>query len=295
MIGESQKMVSHFELAEALGLSDSQKLRKRCIEIIGRERLAIEKRQRGSSQVKRKVEHVFLNINQCSLMINRSYLSNRDSAFKKLEIPSCSKKFQSCEGSSLIEGYYVRGKTVSVCREDTSDTYSIIGNVFGRLTVEKVLGRTKHGHLFYGCVCECGESVAVYGATLVGGRTKSCGCYKRKEKWHSHISSVVLSYRRSAETRGYSFDLSRKDFENIIFQPCHYCGAPPSNKKDVSVSRCQPGVLSYNGIDRKDNTIGYSVDNCVPCCIVCNRAKSAMTYRGFIGWIDGLCKFRPKK
>ena len=31
--------------------------------------------------------------------------------------------------------------------------------------------------------------------------------------------------------------------------------------------------VHINGIDRKDNTIGYSFDNCVSCCGDCNYSK----------------------
>jgi hypothetical protein len=44
----------------------------------------------------------------------------------------------------------------------------------------------------------------------------------------------------------------------------------------------------YNGIDRIHNDIGYVEYNCVPCCIICNRAKNSMPYEDFVDWIDNL-------
>ncbi|MGJ4945153.1 HNH endonuclease signature motif containing protein [Bradyrhizobium sp. HKCCYLS1011] len=41
-----------------------------------------------------------------------------------------------------------------------------------------------------------------------------------------------------------------------------------------------------NGIDRKDNGQGYTIENCVPCCSVCNHAKHTMGYEQFIMWIS---------
>ena len=46
--------------------------------------------------------------------------------------------------------------------------------------------------------------------------------------------------------------------------------------------------LSYyaNGIDRKSNQKGYTPQNCVPCCEICNKAKRNMNYVKFMGWIE---------
>ncbi len=43
-------------------------------------------------------------------------------------------------------------------------------------------------------------------------------------------------------------------------------------------------------IDRKDNLLGYSKENSLPCCFVCNRAKGNMSYKNFILWIKAIKK-----
>ena len=45
------------------------------------------------------------------------------------------------------------------------------------------------------------------------------------------------------------------------------------------------GDYTYNGIDRVDNTRGYTLDNVVPCCFKCNRAKDTMTKEEFLEWV----------
>lgn len=37
----------------------------------------------------------------------------------------------------------------------------------------------------------------------------------------------------------------------------------------------------YNGIDRVDNSVGYVLSNCVPCCSTCNRMKGTMSSEEF--------------
>ena len=49
------------------------------------------------------------------------------------------------------------------------------------------------------------------------------------------------------------------------------------------------------GIDRIDSSIGYVVENCVPCCTLCNRMKSNLSGREFIAHVDRIAsKFYEK-
>jgi 5-methylcytosine-specific restriction endonuclease McrA len=41
-------------------------------------------------------------------------------------------------------------------------------------------------------------------------------------------------------------------------------------------------------LDRADSTLGYIPTNVVPCCKVCNRAKSDMTRSDFQAWLSQL-------
>jgi len=78
---------------------------------------------------------------------------------------------------------------------------------------------------------------------------------------------VLFAYRNSAKKRGHIFSLTREEFWKLIKGECFYCGES-SNKR--------------NGIDRKDNAIGYVIENCVSACRRCNMMKGQMTQMGFI-------------
>lgn len=87
----------------------------------------------------------------------------------------------------------------------------------------------------------------------------------------------LSSYRNGAAKRGLPFLLSQADFDALIEQSCHYCGhAGP------------------NGIDRKDNDVGYSVGNCVSACLQCNYAKGSHKYEVFLEYIERLMRFRSR-
>lgn len=76
-----------------------------------------------------------------------------------------------------------------------------------------------------------------------------------------------MRYSKDAERRGISFDLTYDQFLALSFlHQCAYCGEPAC-------------VL---GIDRLDNTIGYILSNCRPCCSACSSAKLDRTAAEFI-------------
>lgn len=164
------------------------------------------------------------------------------------------------------------------------------GTRFGRLVVigydgahRKPCGTTQGKHL---CRCDCGNIVSVLTQNLRNGNTKSCGCLaddikneKRKPNNAAEIHHVWLQYKRHAIDRNLEWPLTDDDVKNIILQPCHYCGEEKTNC--VITKHCKEGFY-YNGIDRMDNSKGYYLDNVVPCCSKCNRAKGEMSYKEFI-------------
>jgi hypothetical protein len=62
---------------------------------------------------------------------------------------------------------------------------------------------------------------------------------------------------------------------------CDYCGRHPET---YTRPKNANGGFKYNGIDRVVNSVGYTLENCVPCCSNCNRAKSTLSRQEFIAW-----------
>lgn len=85
------------------------------------------------------------------------------------------------------------------------------------------------------------------------------------------------------------FELSREDIIKLCQQNCYYCGEPPKQK--LPENRVKNGHFIHNGIDRKDNNIGYTMDNCVPCCTKCNMSKRTMSITEFLSWIKKVYEF----
>lgn len=68
------------------------------------------------------------------------------------------------------------------------------------------------------------------------------------------------------------------------------CGIPPISVSQSRSSLSLPYI--YNGIDRRNNSEGYTPENCCSCCWPCNKAKLAMGDSEFMHWIDRLAAHR---
>lgn len=155
-----------------------------------------------------------------------------------------------------------------------------VGEKYHMLTVKKVLPK---GRAIFTCDCGNEKNIRFYNVLRDKHPTKSCGCFRKlktaemnkatkgmptKPHGHSALTVMVKRYKTGARSRNLCFELTRKDLKNIIEKPCEYCGTSDSIIIDN-------GCYSYkcNGIDRVDSSKGYTLENCVPCCTFCNRAK----------------------
>lgn len=57
---------------------------------------------------------------------------------------------------------------------------SLLGRVFGRLTVISIKGRNNQNRATWLCLCVCGNECVVRGDTLTTGRSQSCGCLQQE-------------------------------------------------------------------------------------------------------------------
>lgn len=170
------------------------------------------------------------------------------------------------------------------------------GKVFGRLTISSYRGDNKSHMSTWLCKCECGGEIVVPYGRLSGGNTRSCGCLKKevpqRQPGHRSFSDkgvgiasrnvVLYGYRRSAERRGYSWNLTEEHAIELFQGNCHYCGCEPAQH---ARSRWNSGGYRYNGIDRIDPSKGYEPGNVVSCCSTCNMGKREMSREAFCAWI----------
>ncbi len=82
-----------------------------------------------------------------------------------------------------------------------------------------------------------------------------------------------------AKARGLEITITKDDYNARVWTACHYCGALPGD--------------APLGMDRKDNAVGYTPENCVPCCWRCNRKKAADSDSEFIEYCRRVAARHP--
>jgi len=78
--------------------------------------------------------------------------------------------------------------------------------------------------------------------------------------FNDYKGSDYNHYKTSSEKREILFLITEIEYNNVKQGICFYCG-----KQNTS--------MHQNGIDRIDNSKGYIIDNCTPCCGTCNYIK----------------------
>lgn len=154
-----------------------------------------------------------------------------------------------------------------------------------------------YGRVQWFCNCDCGVvNKPVLSILLTKGKARSCGCLEAENLAKISIARRLRPFEaiynrlvKAASYRGYLCDLSYEEYLDFTkFEKCHYC----SDTLNWSVySTVEKGHF----IDRKDNTLGYTKDNCVVCCPRCNRSKSnSFSYKEWVEIGKTIREFRER-
>ncbi len=175
---------------------------------------------------------------------------------------------------------------------------NLLNSQFGRLTVikraENPGTRKNDTAAWWLCRCSCGKEKVIRGYSLSSEKTKSCGCivkecahldeYK-KPKYDSEIMAAMKIHRRRY------LELEFEDFFRLAKLQCYYCGDLPklinkARQKDNSK------VFIYNTLDRKDSSLGHTINNVVPACLICNMAKLQRSLEEFNNYIKNIINIK---
>lgn len=155
---------------------------------------------------------------------------------------------------------------------------------FGELCVIRS-GHLKGNHLHWQCVCGCGKSVTATSQNLRRGKTRSCGCLRRKmsriNNWEGYqdISRDYLSsLQRGAGIRNLIFTLTPKELWDLFEAQKRRC-ALTGELLIFSTRRASGQTAS---LDRKDPKVGYVSGNVQWVHKRVNFCKGALTNDDFI-------------
>jgi hypothetical protein len=148
------------------------------------------------------------------------------------------------------------------------------------------------------CLCECGiEFTARVDALKEKRGCRKCGCkHGGKQRilpnFKAALKAYYMSYYRNAKSRNLEFTLTNEEFDNIISKNCVYCGMSPQDQSYLSRSTKKYDKFYASGIDRLDNKLGYTVDNCVSCCTKCNMMKKTLGCDEFLQHINAIYEYQ---
>lgn len=194
----------------------------------------------------------------------------------------------------------IHKKTIKSVLNFNKKFQEYIGKKFNMLTIGSNYRRVSNGYSSYRyyveVTCDCGKTCEMGFYAIKNGTTVSCGCV-RLEKQRKQLNTMckgkpsprklepkvyrirrmIRRYKESAKQRNYRYELNFDQFESLVCSSCHYCG-----KKHIKeIPKEFHDLQIFNGIDRKNNNIGYEIDNCVSCCTKCNFLKRDYSYEDF--------------
>jgi hypothetical protein len=180
---------------------------------------------------------------------------------------------------------------------------NIKNHKYNKLTVINYVGRNTNKNHTWKCLCDCGNYIICEASDVKQGKVKSCGCLRIEKSLlpkvdNSAFNKLYSQYKQSAKSRTIvEFKLTKNDFKKITKSNCYYCGIKPNQLIVTNRNKSKEIIKTYlhNGIDRIDNEKGYTIDNCVPCCTICNKAKNNFSKEFFLEWIDRIANFQGYK
>ncbi len=187
----------------------------------------------------------------------------------------------------------------------TFERFDYTGATVNGIVAVRYLGKSeKNGYVLYETKCSfCGKE-SVMPSYRFARNAARCDCEEWKRRFAKPLGRKRVkgergflirhykSYIKSARERGLVFKISPTDFERIVSSPCFYCGAEPSSK---NIYWLKDGHYRCNGIDRKDNSKGYTIENCVPCCPECNFCKGSLSKDEFLKLVKKVYEYRVLK
>lgn len=145
---------------------------------------------------------------------------------------------------------------------------NLIGQRFARLTVTlKTLDTVKSGAAIWECLCDCGSVVYIPTGNLRSSQTRSCGCLQKEAVTKTNKNKVTHGLVDTPEYRTWGLIKDRcYNVKNKRY--CDYGGRGITmsdeweDSFETFYSDMGPRPSLRHTIDRKDNDLGYSKENC---------------------------------
>lgn len=175
-------------------------------------------------------------------------------------------------------------------------TKNIANQKFGHWTAISYACHDKHGHIMWLCKCDCGTTRLVLYNSLISGKSLSCGCLRIKNcikasKTHGLTETRLHRIWGNIKTR--CLNKNTNCYSYYGGSGITICDEWINDFKKFYDWAIDNGYQENLTIDRKDNTKGYSPDNCrwVNKHI---QACNQRLYKNNTTGIKGICKYGDK-
>ena len=144
----------------------------------------------------------------------------------------------------------------------TSTMIDMVGKKFGKLRVISLSHKDNRNEAHWLCECSCGKSKSVSGYYLRSGKTVSCGCHRdsvNRARLKTHGMSGSRIYNSWCHMMGRCYNKNNSKYRS-------YGGRGIKVAKEWHVFENFYRDMGYQeegmSIDRIDNSLGYSKNNC---------------------------------
>jgi hypothetical protein len=141
----------------------------------------------------------------------------------------------------------------------------IAGQRFGRLVaIEPVATRSRSGNYHWRFVCDCGQEKVVAAGGVMAGQTQSCGCLNRErtaQRNTKHGMTQTREYKIWKGIKRRCNDFRDKNFERYGGRGITLCDRWFYDFA-AFYADMGPNPTPKHTIDRINNELGYSPDNC---------------------------------
>ena len=160
----------------------------------------------------------------------------------------------------------------------TDKQLKYLGKTFGAITVVDLHEVKKYRAYFKGICNRCNSETVVRADHLLNNPKSCTNCVDDLQKEIAHAkypphltkyNSKLYMYKLNAKLSERVFELTKDEFTNILKSDCIYCG-----KQEAF------------GVDRIDNLKGYTLENSVPCCRMCNQMKHIFHKDAFLKQVE---------
>lgn len=153
--------------------------------------------------------------------------------------------------------------------------------------IKKKNGKSQPWHVWYFkcATAGCNNEIKLRKANLATATGKCKVCNSSKRPYEALYNNLCLSAKSRNEP--VPVDMTYEEFVRFTgHKQCSYC----DSDLNWTATNLKKHGASYN-LDRKDNTKGYTVENCVPCCRDCNFFRQdKFTHEEFLLLRPGLKK-----